>query len=151
MPNAIYYNADPFLGGNSLQEIAYGLWNRGASITTYKVDMLKTFLEGTDAGEFMNVYGGLSDSFNETYDKIDSELQLRDETNKNLYNDEANKNLWDTVTEELRKFLDEPGTQDIVQMFIDQQAVGSYPLDRGAAWQMEKTETGENPNESLDN
>ncbi len=156
-PNAVYYNANPSLSGNSLQEIAYGLWNRGASRTTYKVDMLKTFLEGTKNGQFMNETGGLSGSFNDTYNNIYDELQLRNEANKNSDNaapqaqmDEANKNLWDTVIEELKKFLDSSGTQDIIRQFIDQQALGSYPADNNVAWMAEAAETGENPDESLE-
>lgn len=105
----------------------------------------------------MNETGDLSGSFNDTYKNIYDELQLRDEANKNLDNaapqaqrDEANKNLWDAVIEELKKFLDSSGTQEIIRQFIDQQSLGSNPLDRSMAWVTEAEETGENPDESLE-
>lgn len=156
-PNAVYYNADPSLEGNSLQEIAYGLWHEGASKKEGKVDKLKTFLEGTKNDQFLNKTGGLSTSFNDTYDTIDAELHLRDEASKDLDNavlqaqkNETNKSIWDVVIEELKKFLDESDTQDIIQQFINQQSSEKYPVDRRMLWEIEKAETGENENESLE-
>ena len=152
MKDTIYRRVDMFhnddsLKNHSIQEVAYGLWHQGAYS---KVTRVKTFLEGTGTDQFLNKKSGLSGSFNDTYDTIDAELQQRDAADKNLDNAEADKTLWDAVIEELKKFLDKSSTQDIIQQFIGQQSPEAYPWERKLLWEIEKAETGENPNESLE-